>query len=191
LAPQFTWEVDHQQFDLYSASGGCATPGGLTTLGLLRVAEGLTGISTHALEELDPDCLRSIADVKKLAGFNVKYPAYLPPDVAFYFATYEKAPGPLVTLRFYHKQHANMGNFFQISQQLEAPPSYMKACDPSSSTVCEKLQIGALPVVYQYFNPTEQLDWVTDGVYFSLFRNAGEPGKIYKDELLKVVESMK
>ncbi len=191
LAPQFTWEVDHQQFDVYSANGGCGTPGGLTTLDLLRVAEGLTGNSTHAADELDPECLRSIVDVEKMTGFNVKEPAYLPKDVSFYFATYEKAPGPVVILRFYHEQHRDMGSFFQISQQLEASPFHMTTCAESSSDVCEILQIGSTSVVYQYSGSTEQMDWYTDGFYFSLFRNAGEPGKIYKDELVKVIDSLK
>ena len=30
-----------------------------------------------------------------------------------------------------------------------------------------------------------------EGFFFSLFRSAGEPGKDYKDELLKVAESLK
>jgi hypothetical protein len=37
----------------------------------------------------------------------------------------------------------------------------------------------------------EGLDWYADGFVFRLLRTAGEPTKIYKDELVKVVESMK
>lgn len=191
LAPQFTWEADHQQFDVFSASGGCGTPGGLTTLDLFHVAEGLTGNSTHAADELDPECLRSIVDVEKMAGFDVREPAYLPKEVSFYFATFEKAPSPVVILRFYHEQHRDMGTFFQISQQMEASPFYMTTCAESSSDVCEILQIDSTSVVYQYSGSTEQMDWNTDGFYFSLFRNAGEPGKVYKDELVKVIDSLK
>lgn len=197
LAPRLTWDVDHQQFDLYSASGGCGTPGGLTTLDILRVAEGLTGNSTHAADELDPDCLRSIADAGKLAGFNVKEPAYLPKDVSFYFATYEKTPSPSVILRFFDEQYSDMGTFIQINQQTEADPSYVTSCNESPGDVCEILQIGTTPVVYRYSadgasgSGTEQMDWYADGFFFSLFRNAGEPGKVYKDELVKIVGSLK
>ena len=83
VAPWFTWQADRVQFDLYSASGGCGTSGGLTNLDLLRVAESLTGESTHPVGELDPDCLHSAAEAAKLAGFAVKEPAYLPPEVSF------------------------------------------------------------------------------------------------------------
>ena len=37
---------------------------------------------------------------------------------------------------------------------------------------------------------TEELDWYADGFVFRLLRTAGEPEKIYKVELVKVVESM-
>lgn len=37
----------------------------------------------------------------------------------------------------------------------------------------------------------EQLEWFTDGFSFRLHRMAGEPNKIYREELLKVVSSLK
>ena len=64
LAPWLTWQFEGRQFDLYSASGGCATPGGMTHLDLLRVAESITGQSTHPADELDPDCLLSVAEAE-------------------------------------------------------------------------------------------------------------------------------
>jgi hypothetical protein len=189
LAPRYAWVVDGQQYELYSASGGCGTTGGVTSLGLLLLAEGLTGVSTHPAGELDPDCLLSTADAETLSGFDVQEPAFLPADAAFYYATYEPSyPG--VTLYFLSLQHPDMGSFFHISQYVEAPPFFMSSCGELPGSSCEELDTGSLKVVYQYFNPTEQLDWSAAGFYFSLFRNAGEPGKIYKDELLQVIESM-
>jgi hypothetical protein len=190
LAPRYTWVVDDQLFELYSASGGCGTTGGMTSLGLLLVAEGLTGVSTHPEGELDPDCLLSIADAETLSGFDVKEPAFLPADVAFYYATYEPSPYQGVTLYFLSLQHPDMGSFFHISQYVEAPPFFMASCGELPSSSCEVLETDSLHVVYQHFNPTEQLDWSAGGFYFSLFRNAGEPGKIYKDELLQVIGNL-
>jgi len=191
VAPRLTWEVGSIQFDLYSTSGGCATPGGLTNLGLLRVAESLTGNSTHPASELDPECLLSVADVESLAGFDVIEPASLPEDVAFYYATYEEAAGPTVTLLYLHEQHPDMGRFFQITQAQEAPTFLVESCEGVTSEVCEVLQVGEVSVVYLSFGPSEQLDWQADGFYFSLFRSAGEPGKDYKDMLLEIVGSMR
>ncbi|MBI4928976.1 MAG: hypothetical protein HY835_14510, partial [Anaerolineae bacterium] len=86
LAPRYSWDMGDQVFEIYSASGGCATTGGVTNLDLLRMAEGLTGQSALAADALDPECLMSIADAEKLAGFDIKEPTYLPQDVAFYYA---------------------------------------------------------------------------------------------------------
>jgi hypothetical protein len=189
LAPWFTWEANNQQFDLYSVSAGCGTPGGLTNLDLLRIAESLTGNPTHAVDELDPDCLHSISDAEKMAGFDVQEPAYLPNDVSFYFATYQTSPNPGVTLNFLHEAHRDMGRFFQIVQTQDST-FFVNSCDPSSSDNCEMLQVGITPVVYQFSGASERLSWQSNGFFFSLFRSAGEPGRVYKDELLRIVESM-
>ena len=190
LAPTFTWEAGGMIYELYSASRGCATPGGVTILGQLRVAEGLTGESTHPEDELDPECLLSIQDAETLSGIDVKEPAYLPADAAFYYAAYDPVAFPGVTLYYLHQQHPDMGSFFHISQYVEAPPFFMTSCGDLPGTSCEMVNAGSIQVVYQYLNPAEQLDWSDGGYFFSLFRNAGEPGKIYKDDLLKVAESM-
>ena len=191
VAPWLTWEAQGNQFDLYSASGGCETPGGMTNLDLLRLAESLTGQSTHPADELDADCLHSIADAEKMAGFDVKEPGYLPEDVSFYYATVEEAPNPTVTLLFLHEAHPDMGRFFQITQAQDAPPFFLTSCDGAGSDSCEMLQVGDTPLVYQSTAPSEQLDWQAGEYFFSLFRSAGEPGKVYKEDLLKVVDSIK
>jgi hypothetical protein len=191
LAPWLTWQADGRQFDLYSASGGCATPGGMTNLDLLRVAESITGQSTIPADERDPDCLLSITDAEKLAGIDIKEPAYLPEKVRFYYATVDEGSDPSVTLLYLHEDHPDMGRFFQITQFKSAPTYFLSSCDQVGSSACETLQFGDTPVVYQSSGPSEQLDWQMDGQYFSLFRSAGEPGVVYKDELLKVAGSMK
>jgi hypothetical protein len=55
---------------------------------------------------------------------------------------------------------------------------------------CEVVQVGDVTVEYRLTTPTESLIWAVDGFSFQLLRTAGEPNKIYKDELLKVVGSM-
>ena len=83
-----------------------------------------------------------------------------------------------------------MGAFFQITQmpQAEALPN-PDACGATGND-CEILQIGDVLVKYRLSTPTESLMWDSDGLSFQLLRTAGEPNKIYKDELLKVVGSM-
>lgn len=83
-----------------------------------------------------------------------------------------------------------MGAFFQIVQepQGEAMPN-PDACGASDND-CEPLQIGGIDVSYRLTAPTESLMWEADGFSFRLLRRAGEPGKTYQDELLKVVGSM-
>ena len=85
-----------------------------------------------------------------------------------------------------------MGPFFQITQepQTEARPDTTSCGNVTQG--CEVLSINDMTVVYR-LNPggTEGLDWYADGFAFHLLRTAGEPDKVYKDELVKVVESMK
>jgi hypothetical protein len=102
----------------------------------------------------------TLAQVRELAGFDVREPTYLPAGVSFEYAAHQASPDVL-------------------------------AC-PVSVENCEVLQIGDTDVVYQLTaGGTEGMDWFADGVTYRLLRTAGEPGKIYKDELAKVVESMK
>jgi hypothetical protein len=140
------------------------------------------------------DVPHTIAEIEELAGFDVREPAYFPTGVSFDFASYQKTPSPNVVLHFklVHETYGDMGAFFQIMQepQIEAPPDTISCGEIPEG--CEVLQIGAIPVVY-HLNPagTEGLDWYTAGFLFRLLRTAGEPNKIYKDELIKVVGSMK
>ena len=148
--------------------------------------------STAPAEQSLSDSPYSIAEVEQLAGFDVKEPAYLPKGVTFDFATYQEQPSPNVTLYFkiVHEQYGDMGIFFQIMQepQAEAPAV---SCGESVEG-CETLQLGGLAVVYHLNDSgTEGLDWYADGFSFRLLRTAGEPNKIYKDELIKIVESTK
>ncbi len=191
LAPRYSWVDGTLQFDLFSASRGCRFPGGLTRLDLIQLAEDLTGESTHPADELDPECLLSVADVETLTGMDIREPTALPENMAFYYATYEKETDASVILHYYHEQHPDMGDFFRISMDGDPFPFALSTCDDSTAEVCEVIPDGTSAIVYQYYNPTEQLDWEMDGVFYSLFRNAGEPGKIYKEELLGVINSMK
>lgn len=137
---------------------------------------------------LPTDTPYTITEVEKLAGFDVKEPTYLPDEVFFDFATYQKPPYPNVTLNF---KYGDRGRFFQIVQEpQEGALPNPTACGVNGDE-CEILQIGNISVKYRLTPPTEFLMWDVDGFSFHLLRTAGEPNKIYKDELLKVVESMK
>ncbi|MBK9927572.1 MAG: DUF4367 domain-containing protein [Anaerolineales bacterium] len=156
-----------------------------------------TNVSSQPTNESDAppqsDEHYSITEVEELAGFDVKEPVYLPDGVSFEYATYQKSPYPNVTLHFklVHKTYGDMGVFFQIVQepQAEAMPN-PNACG-TSGTDCEAIQIGDMTVKYRLSAPTESLMWDADGFSFQLLRTAGEPNKTYKDELLKVVGSIK
>ena len=142
---------------------------------------------------LPPNVPYTIAEAEELSGFDIKEPTYLPTGVSFDFATYQKSPHPNVTLHFkmVHETYGDMGAFFQIVQepQAEALPN-PTACGATGND-CEIIQISDVAVKYHLSVPTESLLWDTDGFSFRLLRTAGEPDKIYKDELLKVVGSMK
>lgn len=78
-----TWQAGGRQFDVYAMGGGCAFAEGFTTLSLLRLAEQLNAVSTHPADELDPECLANVTDAEKLAGFDVKEPAWIPEELVF------------------------------------------------------------------------------------------------------------
>ena len=137
---------------------------------------------------LPTDTPHTIAEVEKLAGFDIKEPTYLPNDVSFDFATYQKPPYPNVTLYF---KYGDRGTFFQIVQEPQKGASPNPDACGANGNECEILKIGNIIVKYRLTAPTESLMWDVDGFSFHLLRIAGEPNKIYKDELLKIVESMK
>lgn len=142
---------------------------------------------------LQTDGQYTMAEVEELAGFDVKEPGYLPAGVSFDYAAYQGSPFARVTLHYklVHETYGDMGAFFQIVQepQTEAMPN-PTACGESGNE-CETVQIGDLVVNYRLTDPTESLMWDADGFSFQLLRTAGEPEKIYKDELLKVAGSLK
>ena len=133
-----------------------------------------------------------------MAGFDIREPTYLPKGVSFEYATYEQPGFPGVNLQFKltHEKYGDMGHFFFIGQELkpEAPPDAV-SCGESTDG-CEIIQVGDVTVVYHvYPQPdghvaTEGFAWYVGGFFFRLHRMAGEPNKVYRDELLKVVESM-
>ncbi len=55
----------------------------LTRQEMVRLAESITGISTIDENQLDPEYLTSIEDIKQLAGFPIKFPTKLPEGMNF------------------------------------------------------------------------------------------------------------
>lgn len=174
------------------STGGCATA--------QKKAPPPAGLpDANSQPEQTENQLLTVPEVEKLAGFDVKEPSYLPDGVSLDFATYQKMPSPNVTLHFkiVHEKYGDMGPFFQIVQepQPQAPPKAVSCGE--AATGCEAMQFNNLPVVYRLNSSgndgpsTEGLNWYQDGMAFWLLRTAGEPNKIYKEELLKVVGSLK
>ncbi len=151
-------------------------------------------------EQISGNDSLTIAEAEKLAGFEIREPTYLPKGVSFEYATYEIPGFPGVTLQFklVHEQYGDVGRFFLISQEQQAePPAEANSCGQAVEG-CEILQVNGVPVVYHLYTSssgnganTEGFAWYRDGFFFRLHRMAGEPNKVYKEELLKVVESIK
>jgi hypothetical protein len=168
----------------------------LTTVSKIPIHTNTVSQPTKLPEVTQPpstEAFLTVEDVEKLAGFDVKKPAYLPAGVSFQTAVFQDSPNPVVILQYklVHEQFGDMGAFFQITQErIPEAPAEMISCGEHADG-CEILKIGQLSVVYR-LNPAgpEGLDWFTDGVAFRLLRTAGEPNKVYKDELMKVVDSM-
>ncbi len=146
----------------------------------------------EANTSLPTDAPHTIPEVEKMAGFDVKEPTYLPTGVSFDHAMYQNSPYPRVILYFklVHQTYGDMGVFFQIVQEPQAEISPNPTACGVTGSDCEIVQIGDVFVKYRLTSPTESLMWEMNGFSYSLLRTAGEPNKIYKDELLKVMESM-
>lgn len=140
----------------------------------------------------------TITEVEEFVGFNVLLPTYLPAGASLDFASFEPAPSPATVLhfKFVHERYGDLGPFFEIRQeaQTDASPASL-SCGGGEG--CELVPLGEIPVLYHlYASPagegqsTESLEWYADGFAFRLHRMAGEPNKLYKEDLLKVVESM-
>ena len=148
-------------------------------------------------QEADPP---GIVEVEKLAGFEVQLPGYLPEGVSLESAAFETEPAPGVALyyKLVHEQFGDRGRFFQIRQEpLSEPPPAVPSCGEEPEG-CEVLQAGERQFIYhRYPSPTgdgadtESLEWYADGFFFLLHRTAGEPGVLYRDELLKVASSIR
>lgn len=57
----------------------------LTQQELVRLAESITGISTIDENQLDPEFLTSIEEIKQVAGFPLKFPTKLPEGMNFHY----------------------------------------------------------------------------------------------------------
>jgi hypothetical protein len=153
-----------------------------------------TSLPSAAPAQLVQNERQTISEAEQLAGFNVLEPSYLPKGVSLDFADYQNSPSPAATLHFkiVHEVYGDMGAFFQIMQepQASAPPDTTSCGEVTQG--CEILTIGDKQVVYRlYEGGTEGLSWYAGGFAFRLLRTAGEPNKVYKDELVHVVDSLK
>ncbi len=170
--------------------GGCA-PASIEPLQTDDSSQPMNALEANM--PLQSDLPLTVAEVEELAGFDVKEPSYLPTGVSFDHATYQATPYPAVSLYFklIHETYGDMGIFFQIVQVPLAEAILNTTACGAAGDECESIQVGDLAVKCRLTTPTESLMWDVYGFSFQLLRNAGEPNKTYKDELLKVVGSMK
>jgi hypothetical protein len=154
--------------------------------------------TTQELEVIIDNGPYTLAEVEEMSDLDVSEPSYLPAGVSFDFATYQQTSVPVVISQFklVHEQYGDMGQFFQIGQKAQKGiPASAVSCGDNTEG-CEVIQVGSLQVVYHLYSTetagvsTEGLDWYKDGFSYRLLRTSGEPNKIYKDELIKVMQSM-
>ena len=174
----------------------------LTLLGMIwssACAPASTPEAAVLVEQTMDHAPGTVAEVEELAGFDVLEPTYLPSGASFESAGFEQTPSPAAVLhfKFVHDQYGDMGPFFEIRQEPQTGTSPAPLSCGETVEGCQILQAGDVAVLYHlYASPagegqaTEGLEWYAGGFAFRLHRMAGEPNKLYKDELLKVVESM-
>ena len=79
-----TWQAAGQQYDLYTSAIGskCMMAEALSDLDRVQLAEGVTGVSTHAADEFDPACTMDVAQLSGYLGYPVQAPGWLPDGLA-------------------------------------------------------------------------------------------------------------
>jgi hypothetical protein len=176
----------------------CQAPGFEAGSPLQAPTAGATAQAEAAAAPGDENALLrfdDLAQAEKAAGFELHEPGFLPEGVSLDFVVFQPSPSPSLLLQYkiVHPEYGDRGAFFQILVAPQAAaPADTTGCPTGPDGSCEVLQNGDQVIVYHlYAGGTEGLDWFQDGLAFRLLRTAGEPGKVYKDDLLKVVESMK
>jgi hypothetical protein len=98
-ALRLTWQAGGQQFDLYAMHGKCLGEEGLSDLDLLRLAEGITGVVSHAADELDLECTQHhLVTIEGLAGYFARLPRPSPGGMDLYGASYSGSPAKQIGL---------------------------------------------------------------------------------------------
>ncbi len=126
----------------------------------------------------------TLEEARKKATFKILIPAYLPPGFSLKEVTWEKIRNPSyrVTLNYQGPQ----GGFLSISQQNllgEMGAGYMY---DSEDTLVEEVIIQGSPATLTISkNKLARIFWLNQNVSFELF------GQISKNEILKVVKSLK
>jgi hypothetical protein len=169
-----TWQREGKQFDVY-ALGGCAMTEGFTQLDLLKLAEDLTGVSTHLETELDPECLPRADDARQMADFPVLEPKWIPDGLIFDNASYGEWPGYPVVY-FYYKISGQPHPDLVISQspvQLEMGNDLQSKYSDLPQDGYELFEIAGHPAMIQsgswLLDPNGDLFWYDQGVAETLY----------------------
>lgn len=118
-ALRLTWQADGQQYDLYAVSGKCLMEEGLSDLDLLRLAEGITGVASHAEDELDQECTLYYGAIEELAGFKIRSPQGIPGGMIGFWTSYSGSPRYQIGL--YYKLRGSNHTGLVIRQMLVNP----------------------------------------------------------------------
>jgi hypothetical protein len=200
------WTSGGKSFQVYF-SGGMGMPGLLGRLDLIRIAESMTGVSTVPADQLDPEHLRTIDEVRRAAWFTPLFPTLLPEGVTFWYSIITEEFGP-----------KRLGLWYDSYLFLEAPVD-----DPGMALKDEIIRLYEFPPdalepvlidgepgyhihgVYE-FDESGNKKWMTDDstpgwlfwrtrgiqIEISFFRNPVEPyTKETKETLIRIAESMK
>jgi hypothetical protein len=118
------WTAQGITYEIYAASEPFS-PRSVSRLDMLRMAEGITGVTTIPIDAPDPEHLWSIQEAETLAGFAVKVPAKLPEGYAFEMARMEHA----AVVSMYRSTHPGLET---LDLNAQPPVIYLYQCPAQS-----------------------------------------------------------
>ena len=214
-----TWQAEGRQYDLYTSAMGskCLMAEALSDLDRLRLAEGVTGVSTHTTDEFDPACTMDIDQLSSYLGYPAQVPEWMPDGLELRGASgwepggsmmlYYGYPGDIHAALTIHQEPvpntSDLGLLELVAERMATPEG--EAIPSSGYEVVDInnsdgiLMLGAWVsdengAITWYLNPglIPTLYWLKDGTLFSL----GGPwsqadGDLARSNLVAIAESVR
>jgi hypothetical protein len=199
------WTSGGRSFQIYFA-GGPGMPGFLSRLDLIRIAESMTGVSTVPADQLDPEHMRTIDEVRRAAWFEPLFPTLLPEGETFWYANIGEEYGPKRLALFYNDYQFFERPVGNPAVSLKDTVIQMGICPPDA---LEPVLINGEPGyhihgVYEFDENGKErwatddstpgwLFWRTHGIQIEIafFRNPIEPyTNETKETLIQIAENM-